>query len=361
MKKICNIVCDITGGGVESVLINYFSHLDRSNYTLDLLTYGITSEICAKRFKDLGFNIITIPPKRNGFFKSVMAMNDVLKKNKYDIVHAHLTEWNCIPMVLGWRNKIKIRISHSHMADFPQGIAKRVLLKIQRFFILKFATKLCACGQAAAEYLYGKIKAEKVQIINNAIDVKRFVPNKEVRNEVRKELGLSGSTFCVGHVGRFVEQKNHFFLIDIFFNVLKFNPNSCLLLLGTGPLEKEVLEKVERLGLLTNVKFLGITNTPERIYQAFDVFCLPSLYEGFPVVALEMQSLCIPSLLSDYISKEVIVTPFISMMNLKKDDAGKWAAKICSIKNKINMNFSSFPKDYDINYSSKLWSKLYNS
>lgn len=363
MKKkirICNIVCNLTSGGVESVLLNYFSHLDSSRYELDLITYGINSKYCAECFEKLGFNIIKVIPKRNNFFKSILEMNAIIKKGRYDIVHAHLTEWNCIPMFLSWKNNIPIRISHSHMNNVDLSLIKKGLFFVQKIINKCFANKFCACGIDAAYYLYGTkfVKSNKVIILNNAIDVKRFLPNKKVRCEIRKNLNIDKDTLCVGHIGRFTEQKNHKFLIDIFEKLHNKKKNSCLLLIGTGELEKEIYERVEKKNLKAFVRFLGVRNDIENIYQAMDVFCLPSLYEGLPVVGIEAQAAQIPTLVSDSVSNSVKITPFIEMMSLKKND-DSWAERLLSLHKDLTKKNNNFPHEYDIEKTAFLWKELY--
>lgn len=358
-KRICNIVCDITSGGVESVLINYFSRMDLSNYELDLMTYGIASESCAEKFRKLGFNIIVVPPKREGFFRSVREMDKVIKAGKYDILHAHLTEWNCIPMFLGWKDGVKMRISHSHMADFPKGWKAKLLLYVQKLLNKGFANILCACGDDAAKYLYGQktIKRGKVRIINNAIDVERFKPNETVRKAVRDELGISEKTLCVGHIGRFLEQKNHTFLIDVYAELKKLREDSCLILLGIGPLEEEIKEKVNKLGLSSSVMFLGIRDDPERLYQAMDVFCLPSLYEGLPVVGIEVQAAGVPCVMSDKVSQKVKITSLVNMLGLE-EEAKTWAEKLLCVS-EVDKSNRYFPSEYDISKTCNQWRSLY--
>lgn len=356
--KICTVICDITSGGVESVLQNYFSHIDRSKYELDLVTYGVQSSICEQKFQQLGFRIIEIPPKRQGFFKSLKAMNRVIKEGNYDVIHAHLTEWNCLPLFLGKINKVKCRISHSHMAEVSISKIKQLLLRIQRSVILKNATQLCACGVDAGKYLYGEdvFNKGKVKVLNNAIDRNRFQPDAVVREQVREELRISESTLCVGHIGRFLPQKNHTFLIEIFKDVVNRNPDSVLLLVGTGELENSIREKCDQLHITDKVQFLGIRPDPERLYQAMDVFCLPSLFEGLPVVGIEVQASQTPAILSDKITEKVKLTDYIFFQSLECSSED-WADKI--IKLKEFKGKASFPDEYDIAYMSREWEKLY--
>lgn len=354
--RICHVVCDITGGGVESVLLNYFSHMDRSNYELDLVTYDIKSNLCADRFRALGFNIITVPSKREGFGKSVASMSHVIKNGHYDVVHAHLTEWNCIPVGLAWVHRVEKRISHSHMADSAGGFRKQVLFAAQKWLNKRFATKLCACGEEAGVYLYGRklYEAGRVEILNNAIETDRFEPNPLIRKNIRRMLHLSEEIFCVGHVGRFLPQKNHLFMIDIFAEILKVRPQSCLILLGQGELEEKVHEKVKASGIEAKVKFLGVRDDISQIYQAMDVFCLPSLFEGFPVSAIEAQAAQLPCIISDRVSEKIKITENVRLCSLSQS-AGDWAKVMMEVKGKA----CKLPPEYNIENMAAKWDRLY--
>lgn len=358
-KKICIVMPEIGSGGVEAVLINFFSHIPCNKYNLSIVTYKISNGYRKNLFEKLGFRIILIPPKKEGLGKSIYAMDHVFKVNRYDVVHAHMTMWNCIPMLLAWKRKVPIRISHSHLAVKPQGLANRGVLLLQRMIIKLFSNRLCACGEDAAISLYGRKTFEngQVEVINNAIDANKFKKNTTVRKDVRRELGISENTFCVGHIGRFHEHKNHVFLLKIFKELHKLIPDSKLLLVGDGDLKENLIVESKKSGIISDVLFIGVRNDPERIYQAMDVFCLPSLYEGLPVVGIEAQAAGLPCVFSDRISPKVCITQLATVIPLS-DNAKKWADVIVTFKDySINANF---PKDYDIKYEAKKWEKLYD-
>lgn len=308
--KICQVVCDLTNGGVEAVIYNYFSHIDFSIFDLHIITYGITEPDCAKKFEDLGFTIHIIPPKRKGFIKSNIAMFKEIKNGNYALVQAHLTEWNFIPMFLSWLCRVKCRVSHSHMYSFPKGFVQKIILKSQIILGKVFATDFFACGEDAGKYLFGEkiFNAGRVIILINAIDYKQFMFNCDSRKRIREDLGIAENVFCVGHVGRFLEQKNHHFLIDIFAKYHQFNKNSILLMLGIGDLMPEIQKKVQNLGINDVVKFLGSRNDANEIYKAIDVFLLPSRYEGFPVSGLEAQVAGLNCLFANTITSKVKVS-----------------------------------------------------
>lgn len=192
-----------------------------------------------------------------------------------------------------------------------------------------FATDYMCCSELAGRWLFGNKEYDKgnVYLLNNAIDLDKFKYDEEKRKEKRKELNIEDSTLVIGHVGRFVEQKNHRFLIDIFNEVHKQKENSILLLAGQGPLMEEMKEKVKILGIEDSVKFLGQRNDINELYQAFDVFCLPSLYEGLPVVGVEAQATGLLCIFSDDMTKEIKVLDTTEFLSLKQS-AEEWTYTI---------------------------------
>ena len=164
-------------------------------------------------------------------------------------------------------------------------------------------------------------------VVNNAIDVDKFKYDEKIRKEKRKELNIKDNQLVIGHIGRFVQQKNHEFLIDIFNEIYKQDKNAILLLIGEGPLKEEIQNKVNELGLDKNVKFLGQRSDANELYQAMDAFVLPSLYEGLPVVGVEAQAAGLPCFFSTDMTKETEIldsTKFISLTHKSK----YWADKI---------------------------------
>ncbi len=327
--KLCHVVCDLTNGGVEAILLSYFSHMDLSPFDLHLITYGVTVPACADRFRRLGFVIHAITPKRAGLFKSLREMDGVMRAAKFDIVHAHLTEWNALALFFAWRHGARMRVSHSHLAGVPKGLAARALFCVQKALGKLFATDWYACGEAAGRSLFGKRAARngRVFVLKNVIDVKRFAPNEAVREQTRKELGIAQSALCVGHVGRFLEQKNHLFLLDAFAALKVKRPDCVLLLAGVGERMGAARDKAQSLGLQDAVRFLGARDDVHRLMQAMDVFVLPSLYEGFPVCTLEAQAAGLPCLIADTVTPAAKLRPNAAFFPLRSD-AGAWADAI---------------------------------
>lgn len=211
-----------------------------------------------------------------------------------------------------------VRIAHSHSTSNPKEWKKNLLKNALRPFSKKYATDYFACSELAGRYLFGDKTFNKgeVKIIHNAIDVEKFKYDPEARKKLRKEIGIKDSDFVIGHIGRFVEQKNHRFLIDIFTKVKKEKKNAKLVLVGQGPLREEIEERVKNLGLEKDVFFLGQRSDTNKLYSVFDVFCLPSLYEGLPVVGVEAQANGVPCVFSDRITKEIFVSQNLEIIDI---------------------------------------------
>jgi len=210
------------------------------------------------------------------------------------------------PLFAAWRARVPVRICHNHTtAHWGEGL-KTLLKYILRPFNKLFAAEYFACGEAAGRWMYGDrcFDAGKVTVMPNAIDTGRFAFDPEAGRALREKLGIPPGAFVIGHVGRFMYQKNHDFLVDIFAEVLSQKPEARLLLIGEGSLMGQVREKADRLGIGGKVIFTGARADVDKLYSVMDLFCLPSFYEGMPVVSWEAQANGLPCVFSDRVSRE---------------------------------------------------------
>lgn len=326
--RVAQIMGKWLGGGVEAVVMNYYRHLDRNKIQFDFICDSDSTNIPYEEIEALGGKVIIIPPYQK-INKYIKELTKVLKENKYKIVHSHLNTLSVFPLYCAKKAKVPVRIAHSHSTTNKKEWKKNIMKQALKPFSKVFATDYFCCSELAGRWLFGNrtYNKGKVYLLNNAIDLDKYKFDEKIRNKKRKELGISDDTFVIGHIGRFVAQKNHTFLIDIFNEVYKQNKNTLLLLAGQGPLELEIKNKVNNLGLTNNVIFLGQRSDANELYQAFDTFLLPSLYEGLPVVGVEAQASGLLCVLSDAMTKETKVlesTLFISL----NDNQKKWAQEI---------------------------------
>jgi glycosyltransferase involved in cell wall biosynthesis len=261
-------------------------------------------------------------------------------KIRPNIIHIHLGFFSGIVAFFAFICGIKKIIISSHFSQDLKELS--VFRHIYRYFcyilIKVFATEKVACSDSAGKFLFKK----DYTILSNGIDTEKFKFNQQIRNKIRKELNIDDK-FVVGHVGRFSYEKNHKFLIEIFSEIYKQNKNSVLLLIGDGPLKKEVEQKVSELNLSDNVLFMGIKSNVCDYYQAMDTFVLPSLHEGLPFAILEAQCSGLPCFISDGISNESILCNTIKIQLSKSTK--EWIEKILEeTKNFKRIDCSEFVK-----------------
>lgn len=332
--RIVQIVGKWLGGGVEAVVMNYYKNIDRNKIQFDFICDSDSTDIPYEQIESLGGRVILIPPYQK-VFKYQKELKRVLKEGNYKIVHSHINTLSIFSLRAAKKAGIPIRIAHSHSTSNKKEWKKNLLKNILKPFSKVYANKYMCCSELAGRWLFGNKEYEKgnVYLLNNAIDLNKYKYDEQVRKAKRKELGIKPSTFVVGHIGRFVEQKNHRFLIDIFNEIHKKREDSLLLLAGQGPLMEEMKEKVHSLGLDDYVQFLGQRKDANELYQAFDLFLLPSLYEGLPVVGVEAQASGNLCYLSSDMTKETKVLDSTKFMTLE-NTAEEWADAILKdIKN----------------------------
>ena len=326
--RVAQVMGKWVGGGVEAVVMNYYRNINRDKVQFDFIFDNDSVGIPTDEIEALGGKVILIPPYQKilSYHKELVR---VLKEGKYKIIHSHINTLSVFPLFAAKRAGVPVRIAHSHSTTNKTEWKKNLMKQALRPFSKLFATHYMCCSELAGRWLFGNKTYNKgnVYLLNNAIDLEKFKFDKRIRKNKRKELNIQDNTLVIGHIGRFVEQKNHRFLIDIFNEVHKKNENSILLLAGQGPLVEEMKQKVSDLKLNDSVKFLGQRKDANELYQAFDVFLLPSLYEGLPVVGVEAQASGLLCFLSSDMTKETKVLSSTTIMSLS-DSSEKWANNI---------------------------------
>ena len=314
MKRILEILTYINSGGAEMVVYNYLSHMDRDGLQFDVLALEQPFKpMLEEKFRELGVKVYYLP---TSIMKRFSVFEKLMKNNHYDVVHAH-SEFLCeIYMAIAARYGVKTRIMHSHMAGGHYSLAKSLYAPLAKMIARHTATHYFGCGVDACRSQWGDrlYKAGKCFVLNNAIDIERFTFDEATRAEVRKKMGWNGK-YVIINVGRFVEQKNHTFLIDVYKALTEKHNDTILVLVGEGPLMNGIKGKVSDLGLIDNVQFLGRRNDVSRLLNGADVFFLPSLFEGFPVVSIETQTNGLPIVMSEGVTKESDITNLSSFVS----------------------------------------------
>lgn len=357
--KICHIVSALKSGGAESMIYNYSKELSSEDYDFYLLHQYSAVEKNIIELENIGFKIEEITPKKKNILKNYRETKKFFINNDIDIVHAHMTLANFVPLYAAKKAGIKVRICHSH----ETGSTTKNFIKVFFEFLLKkicakYATVLVACGMDAGKYMYGK---KKFLIFNNAIDLDKFKYNEKIRKEKRKELNIDEETVVIGHIGRFIEVKNHDFIIKIARELLKTNQNYKIILIGNGEMENEIRKEIIKFHLEKSISMIGIVDNPYDFYNIFDVFVLPSKREGLPIVALEAQASGLKCIFSNTIDQSTsIVNENCQFLEL---NVVKWVKVLKRITSsydrnkKIKNNFAI--RNLDIKVEYKKLDKLY--
>lgn len=334
--RVLQIIGIVAGGGVEAVIMNYYEHIDRMKVQFDFIVHNDNKIDITQKVEAMGGKVYKVTPYYKNPIVFMWDIYKVIKRHHYRIVHSNMNTLSAFSLFAAWAAGAPVRILHNHSTSSP-GETKRNIMKFMlRPFARLFATHYFACSRLAGEWMYGRkmMDSGKVKIVNNALDLKKYAFNSRKREMLRKELGFTDE-FVIGHVGRFMFQKNHEFLIDVFVKAYKKNPHMVLLLIGDGPLRSAMEEKVKKLGLTDHVNFLGLRNDVQNLYNVMDIFVLPSHYEGLPVVGVEAQANRLPCLFSTKVTKETHLTHSAQFLDLSTG-ASKWAERIVSMKYKRN-------------------------
>jgi len=363
MIRILHIVPALDGGGIESLLLTYYVHMDRSRFTFDFIVHGKNIGVLEPVFESMGSKVFHIPTKREGIVSNLLAMKHVISSGHYDIVHAHQGAIGALPMYFAKKAGVKGRITHSHMAYMHESRLRELVNRVLLPYLKRYSTDWFACGSDAGSSLWGAeaVQNGKVHIMKNAIDIDKFTYDSEVRNKVRKELNLEGK-FVIGCVGRLSFQKNHEFLISIFCDIHEKDRDARLCLVGRGELENDIRQQVQELGLDDAVQFLGVRDDVPRLLQAMDVFLLPSRYEGLGIAYIEAQAAGLVCFGSDsVVPREVAVTDLMRFISLRESPE-HWASQVIHLKGdatRRNTKDEISSKGYEIQIEAKKLEQYY--
>lgn len=371
--RVLHIVAGLDTGGVATLLYQYFIHLTDTNIKFDFVVHKNPLLNGRKgyfeyKFEELGCNIYTVVPKKNNIFKNLSQVNKIIKNGNYDIVHVHNEEVSFLYILLALLNKIKVRVVHAHYAYKKENIIKKNLNVFFKRILKSTSNVLLACSKDAGISLYGKncINNKNFYILHNAIDLDKFTFSKDIRAKKRKELGLNDDDFAIIDVGRFTYQKNPFFAIDIFNEILKKNINSKLIMVGIGELLDEAINMSKQKGIQDKILFLGARDDVNELLQAADTFLLPTRFEGLGIVYIEAQAASLETIAPlENVPKEIKCTEQLHFISYK-DDASLWATKILQIyinSNHIRKSSNEILKKcgYDINTEAKKLYDIYSS
>ena len=370
--RILHIFTCMDRGGAETMIMNYYRAMDRSKIQFDFLVHKTTRGEYDDEIKSLGGRIFVVDKVNPLFpFPYFQKLTTFFKQHpEYKIIHAHLNAFTYFPFSIAKKNNITCRIIHAHIAKNNVDFKMVVLLKISLIAYIKdrihnyikkravrSATKYVACGEKAGQWLFGQASFE---IIPNAVSLLNFKENLTKKEEYQRKAGLKETDIVIGHVGSFTDQKNHFYLLNIFLELLKVQPKAKLLLVGDGPLKKAIQKKAFSNQISNKIIFLGKQSDVHYWYQVMDIFVFPSLYEGFPMVLIEAQASGVPIIASSEISEEVNITKTINFLSVNEPEV-KWVEEIVQHVKKTKFDHIKKLKErgYDIKSNAKQIESFY--
>ena len=344
MIRVLQCVNNMHRAGLETMLMNYYRNIDRTRVQFDFLTHRPFRSDYDDEIEALGGKIYYAPrlvPQNYPAYFSYM--KDFFAEHpEYKIVHSHIDSMSYLPLRAAKRAGVPVRIAHSHSTGIDLDF-KYPLKQYFRYSLNKVTTHPFACGEEAGKFLF---RGREFVKIPNAVDAAQFYYDEAVRCRKREELGLA-DRLVVGHVGRMSYPKNHTFLLNVFAELWKRRPDASLILVGTGEKEAELKKKASELGIATDVHFLGSRSDVHELYQAMDIFVLPSHFEGIPLVGIEAQFAGLPCLFSEGVPREVCFRESCHFRKLS-DPVSAWVEDILMLTAEMNRSTGVECADYDI-------------
>lgn len=316
------------------MLMNLYQKMDRNQIQFDFIIDCQGNDQLTDLFKSLGCKVFLFP-KFNGYNISEIkkVWNAFLcEHSEYKILHSHVRSYAALYLPIAHKHGVKT-IIHSHNTSNGHGLvafAKDILqlpLRYQADYYL-------ACSNKAGRWLFGKrvLKSRNYRMLHNAIEATRFEYNLLVRKRMRSELNLQDA-YVIGHVGRLAVQKNHAFLLDVFYEVYKKRPLARLLLVGDGDARGQIEEKARSLGISDKVIMLGNRTNIQDYYQAMDVFVFPSLWEGLGMAVIEAQASGLNCFVSNEIPQEADIHAGLFHKISLSAGSSSWAENIMLTEN----------------------------
>ena len=354
--RVLHITEMLSAAGIESFIMNMYRNIDRHKVQFDFLVLRNEKEFYDDEIKNLGGKKYFVHSNFKNTWLRILdesrQIESFLKKHPYEIVHIHYTTPLRAPYLLAAKKAdVPTRIYHAHSATVSgKSKLKLLVYEYYRKRIMEWGTTWFACSKAAAKWIFPKdlIESKKVKVVYNGIDINRFKYDEKKRVAMRHELGLKNE-FVLIHTGRFIEQKNQEFVLDIFKEIKKQYSHAKMIFLGTGDLLKKTEDKAQKLGLQKDVLFLGVKTNVEDYLCAADCYVMPSLYEGLPVAAIEAQCSGLPSIVSTNITREVVLTDNTELISLDVP-VSEWSEKILKYKDLTRIDGSQIvaKKGYDV-------------
>lgn len=331
--KVLHITNGADIGGISNVILSYYRNIDKSKFQFDFVIPPNTFGPNGRELEKLGATFYTLPQKGEHTLSFIKELRKLIKKNHYDVVHAHHHSSSYLPLFVAMLCGVKCRVAQCHSCMQSESIVSK-LKRYVGIVLNDLSSNLrFACTEEAASHLFGGIlkRLFPVVILPNGVEPEKFPFNEESRIQARKDLGIGSDTLVYGIVARISSEKNHIFLLKVLPEVLKLRKNAQLLIVGDGPLKTELMNYAAQNGLSNNVIFAGRRPDLVNMLCAMDVFTLPSIYEGSPVSAVEASANGLPLVLSSTITKGLGCLSNVSYVDIDNNSYEKWAKAIIDL------------------------------
>ncbi|MGL4673215.1 glycosyltransferase family 1 protein [Cetobacterium sp.] len=356
MIKVLHVVGGMDIGGTETMLMNLYRNIDRDRYQFHFISYYEKEGFYDREIESLGGKIIHLKfSKRFGALGSILQLRKVIKEEGYDVVHTH-TLFNCgIGVLSAWLGKAKVRISHAHTVfEARNNFIKKCYIEMMKLSIKLFSTHFLSCSNKAGEFLFGEkvLKDKNYYFIPNYVDYRKYL-NLPLKKSLRELSEFKDDEIVIGHVGRFIEPKNHDFILDILKEIKSRGVKVKGLFVGDGDCRKAIEEKIKRLSLENDVFITGMVSNPEKYSGAMDIFLLPSKYEGFGLVLIEAQAARVKVIASTAVQEETDLGIGLLDRYSLDESAEFWSNKILeAYENRVEISKASVEKAFkDKGYS----------
>lgn len=303
-------------GGIEAFMMNYFRSIDKTKVKIDFLVHGYGKGVYDDEIIAAGSAIHHVPTKSKHPIRYAKELKRILVSEKYDIIHSHLDAMSGWVLKIAKECGVPVRIAHSHNTDhLTNNKLKRIVNDFAKKQIPLYATDLFACSRMAGEWLFGR--DAKFFVVKNALPINKFKFDYSMRREIRNEHGWNDK-IILGHVGRFDYQKNQEFLIELLQRLLNASSDYRLVFIGAGDDMENIKVLAEQKGVLEKCYFMGSRSDVNNYYNAFDIFLLPSRFEGLGIVAIEAQVNGLPSVVSNGVPEEAVLCENVIRLDLAK-------------------------------------------
>ena len=356
----------LSDGGAETLVKDYVQFLDKNKFEpIVLVDWVFKNSANYKRLQNSNIKMVSLYPSYSLFWRAInkffrkkfldRKLKKVLKEIKPKVLHIHLAALNHAVEAREQLKGVKLFYTcHSEPRVYfdekkGEDQAARTLLKENNLVFI-------ALHEDMAKEISQRFNTNNVAVIKNGIDIEKFRDIKETKREIKKQLGIEQSSFVVGHIGRFVPVKNHKFLLEVFDEITKLEPNSELLLIGTGDGEPLVRQWIQEKGLSGKVTILSSRTDIPQLLKAMDVFVFPSLFEGFGNVLVEAQAANLRCIVSDHLNKEVFLSNLVIPTSLKESPK-VWAQK--ALDKTLLSDYPNRLAEYDIKKEIKNLENLY--